>query len=153
MLCYHTYMNKVYSFLELPNITKEVWGHVVASRAIHHATVVCVHGDLGAGKTTLVTELAKLINIKQSLQSPTFVILKNYPLDENTYFKNFIHIDAYRLKNEPELEKLNWYEYINNPENLICIEWSENVPGCIPTEHIDIHLEHIGQETRTIEIK
>lgn len=141
-----------YNLTELPNIAKNVWEHIVMSRTTHHATVVCLHGDLGAGKTTLVCELAKLFGIQQSIQSPTFVILKNYPLG-NQLFKNLIHIDAYRLHNETELEKLNWQTYLEKPDNLICIEWSENIPKCIPENHIDIYISHLDQQTRTIEIK
>lgn len=146
-------MNKTYTLPELPDIAKDILQHITTQKSQSRATVVCLHGDLGAGKTTLVTELAKLFNIKQSIQSPTFVILKNYPLDGDAYFKNFIHIDAYRLQSESELQRLNWQEYVDNPDNLICIEWSENVPKCIPKNHIDIYLEHINQETRTVEIK
>jgi tRNA threonylcarbamoyladenosine biosynthesis protein TsaE len=165
IICYDTPMNNSYRLLELPSIAREVWEHITASRTAHHATVVCLHGDLGAGKTTLVTELAKLLNIEQSIQSPTFVILKNYALENLTpdpspgnervavtYFKNFIHIDAYRLHDAVELEKLDWSQYVSNPEHLICIEWSENVPDCIPAEHIDVYLTHMDNETRNIEI-
>lgn len=142
-----------YILSELLYIAKDVLRHTITQKNLSHATVVCLHGDLGAGKTTLVTELAKLLNIQQSIQSPTFVILKNYLLEGNTHFKNFIHIDAYRLQSESELQRLNWSEYVHSPDNLICIEWSENVPRCIPTEHIDLYLTHVDHEVRNIEIK
>lgn len=146
-------MKSTYTLSELPYITQTIWEHIVSQKISRHATVVCLHGELGAGKTTLVSELAKLLSIQQSIQSPTFVILKNYPLASNIHFKNFIHIDAYRLQSESELQRLNWSEYVDNPDNLICIEWSENVPGCIPAEHIDIYLTHVDHEIRNIEIK
>jgi tRNA threonylcarbamoyladenosine biosynthesis protein TsaE len=145
-------MHITYNLSQLSSIAKNTLEQIKLRKSLEHATVVCLHGDLGAGKTTLVSQLAKLLNIPPAIQSPTFVILKNYSLENNT-FKNFIHIDAYRLQSESELEKLNWQTYVGNPDNLICIEWSENVPKCIPIEHIDIYLEHIDQETRTIEIK
>jgi len=108
------------------------------------ATIVGLYGDLGAGKTTFTQEVAKSLGIKGKVVSPTFVIMKSYKL--------FIHIDAYRLKNEKELEKLGWKDLISNPKNLIFIEWPENVHKILPKEHICVCLEHVSPYRRGIEI-
>lgn len=145
-------MKSTYTLSELSRITQTIWGHIVSQKIPSHATVVCLHGDLGAGKTTLVTELAKLLNIEQPIQSPTFVILKNYPI-QHQVFTHLIHIDAYRLQSEAELEKLNWSNYYHNQNNLIIMEWSELVPKLIPDNAVHVQLEHINETTRSIEIK
>jgi tRNA threonylcarbamoyl adenosine modification protein YjeE len=61
------------------------------------ATIILLRGDLGAGKTAFVKEVAKIFEIGEEITSPTFVIEKKYKIKGNSFFKNLIHIDAYRL--------------------------------------------------------
>lgn len=140
---------KHFTRTELPNIVTELIECIGQHRSVSHATVVCLNGDLGAGKTTLTAELGKQLGIMTEIQSPTFVILKNYPT--HTMFQNLIHIDAYRLNTELELQKLHWDEYINNPNNLIIIEWSERVPELVPADALIVTLDHISLDVRSID--
>ncbi|PIP68845.1 tRNA (adenosine(37)-N6)-threonylcarbamoyltransferase complex ATPase subunit type 1 TsaE [Candidatus Nomurabacteria bacterium CG22_combo_CG10-13_8_21_14_all_32_8] len=95
------------------------------------ALVVGLSGDLGAGKTAFVKFIAKHLGIKNKVFSPTYVIIKNYKL-QITNYKKFFHIDAYRIEDEKELLNLNWEEIINNEENIIFIEWPENISKSMP---------------------
>ncbi len=116
------------------------------------ATVITLTGDLGAGKTTLTQEIARQLGIKEKISSPTFVIIKNYKLKIINYkWKNLIHIDAYRFSSGEQLEKLRWQELLDDKDNLIIIEWPENVPECIPKNALKVKLSHIDDNTRTIE--
>ncbi len=115
------------------------------------ATVVGLYGNLGAGKTTLTQFLAKAVGIVETVTSPTFVIEKIYELQDQK-FKFLIHIDAYRLEKPEELVNLGWNKIISERENLILIEWPENVQNIMP-EHIKIKLETLeGENKRQIEI-
>jgi tRNA threonylcarbamoyladenosine biosynthesis protein TsaE len=116
------------------------------------ATLIALSGELGAGKTTFTQALGKHLGIKNKINSPTFVIMKKYALKSNEHDFLF-HLDAYRLKNEKELEKLGWVEIISNPKNLILIEWPENVKKAIPKKHISIKISHIKEGERKFEIK
>jgi tRNA threonylcarbamoyladenosine biosynthesis protein TsaE len=108
------------------------------------ATVIALSGDLGAGKTTFTQVLAKLLGVENTVQSPTFVVMKRYET-KHQLFKNLIHIDAYRLSGGNELELLGFGEWKNNPENIIVIEWPELVADKVtPTEHL--RFEHTNQE-------
>ncbi len=117
------------------------------------ATVVGLYGELGSGKTAFMKYLANFFGIKETIQSPTYVIMKTYktsppsPLsltrrggEENSrslgseVFQHLIHIDAYRIEKEDEMINLGWQEIISDPKNLICIEWPENISGIMP-EH------------------
>lgn len=109
--------------------------------------IVTLSGELGAGKTTLTQEVAKLLGVKQRIVSPTFVIMKKYKTTDQR-FKFLIHIDAYRLKNSQELLNLGWEELIKNKENLIIIEWPEMVSGCLDRDVYKIRLEHKDKQTR-----
>jgi len=116
------------------------------------AMVVGLYGELGSGKTTFMKYLAESFGIKETIQSPTFVIEKIYEL-ENKNFKHLIHIDAYRIEKEEEMINLCWSEIITDPKNLICIEWPEKIAGIMPP-HIVIKFEHNDKENeRKIIIK
>jgi tRNA threonylcarbamoyladenosine biosynthesis protein TsaE len=125
-----------------------------------HATVVFLSGELGAGKTTFTKSFAKVLGIKEKLNSPTFVIMKKYKIplykknkEKNISFKNFFHIDAYRLKNEKDLLHLGWQEILEEKENLIFIEWGEIVFKIIPKKHYKIKIEHTKTGGRKFHIK
>ena len=114
------------------------------------ATVVGLYGDLGAGKTSFTQGVAKALNISESIVSPTFIIMKFYPVSVGG-FDNMIHIDAYRLDKPEELLFLNWQEIISNPKNLVLIEWPERVSSIMP-EHIKINFSHIESDGRKIDV-
>lgn len=112
------------------------------------ATVITLSGDLGAGKTAFVKGVAKAFGVHEHVTSPTFVIMKIYPLDG--VFKKLVHIDAYRLKGEHHLKVLGWEELLKDPHNLICIEWPEQVPQAMPPHAIRIALRYTGDDEREI---
>lgn len=114
------------------------------------ATVVALAGELGSGKTAFSQAVGSFLGVEETMQSPTFVIEKIYPIDFQG-FKNLIHIDAYRLEKDSELLHLGWEEIIQEPENLILIEWPERVGGIIPNEAKKISFGHLGDNARSIE--
>ena len=116
------------------------------------ATVVCLFGDLGTGKTTFSQFVAKNLGVKGKVNSPTFVIMKRYVL-KNINIKNLLHVDAYRLKNEKELLTLGWNNLISDKENLILIEWPERVIKAIPKKHHKILISHTKDGNRKFQIK
>jgi tRNA threonylcarbamoyladenosine biosynthesis protein TsaE len=127
------------------------------------ALVVCLSGDLGAGKTAFTQAAARHLGLKNKIISPTFVIMKKYPVPEqarygagslkNRNFKFLFHLDAYRLKNEKELLNLGWEEIIKDKNHLIFIEWPENVAKIIPPGAKFIYLSHDKNGYRKLEIK
>ena len=113
------------------------------------AAVVALQGDLGAGKTAFAQEVGKILGVVENMHSPTFVIEKIYQIDFKN-FKRLIHIDAYRLEKDSELLHLGWEEITKEPENLILIEWPENVAGIIPESAKRISFKFIDETTREI---
>lgn len=119
------------------------------------ATTVTLSGDLGAGKTAFVKGVAKALGVLEHVTSPTFVIMKIYPLPllpskSGKGFERLIHIDAYRLKGEHHLKVLGWEDLIEYPKNLIFIEWPEQAPNAIPKSAIRIEFRYGGDEAREI---
>ena len=106
----------------------------------------CLTGDLGAGKTTLVRGIAKALNIKSVVQSPTFNIMKVY-FDGD---KPLIHIDAYRLADLDTDIGLD--EYIGYETGITVIEWPEFIKDLIPENEIEVNITHIKDDERNIKI-
>jgi tRNA threonylcarbamoyladenosine biosynthesis protein TsaE len=122
------------------------------------ATVIALHGNLGAGKTVFTKQLAKDLGITETVTSPTFVIQKSFDIPEEkltdtTPFKKLIHIDTYRIDLQDELTKLGWDDNLINKENLIAVEWPENIPDILPKNTINLHFTFVDETTRLIELK
>ncbi|MDO8589906.1 MAG: tRNA (adenosine(37)-N6)-threonylcarbamoyltransferase complex ATPase subunit type 1 TsaE [bacterium] len=115
------------------------------------SVVVALQGDLGAGKTAFAQEIGKILGVVDQMQSPTFVIEKIYAINFKG-FKRLIHIDAYRLEKDSELLHLGWEEITKEPENLIFLEWPENVSGVIPADAKRVLFKFVDETTRAIEI-
>lgn len=114
------------------------------------ATLVGFSGHLGAGKTAYVKMLGKVLNIKEEITSPTFVLMKIYQMDYAPW-KRLIHIDAYRLEKREELDVLEWEKLVADPCNLIIVEWPENVSLKEFSELCSLSFLAI-EKTHTIEI-
>jgi tRNA threonylcarbamoyladenosine biosynthesis protein TsaE len=92
------------------------------------ALVVGLSGYLGAGKTAFVKAVAKILGVNESVTSPTFVLMKFYKTNSKfDKWQNLVHLDLYRLEKKEELKALDLPRVINNKNNLIMIEWPENV--------------------------
>lgn len=117
------------------------------------AMIVGLYGNLGSGKTTFTQSVARHLGIKESITSPTFVIEKIYETDMNAKFKRLIHIDAYRLTGGRELQVLNFEELVSNSNNLIIIEWPENVIDILPENHHKIFCNFVDETTRKYEVQ
>lgn len=113
-----------------------------------NAYIVGLKGDLGAGKTTFVQAVAKEFGITERVTSPTFVVVKTYPIDRPP-FKRLVHADLYRM-HSTDSDTVGWGEYIKNGENLIFAEWSERVPGGIPPETPTLSFSVVDENTRDI---
>ncbi len=109
-------------------------------RAAERNMVFTLEGDLGAGKTTLTQGIAKGLDIKRNITSPTFTILKVYQGRMPLY-----HIDAYRL--EGIVQDLGFDELMDD-DGLTVIEWSQFVPSLIPDEHMTVSIRLLEGDQR-----
>jgi tRNA threonylcarbamoyladenosine biosynthesis protein TsaE len=113
------------------------------------ATVLTLEGELGAGKTTFTQALARALGVTDTVTSPTFVVMKRYPLVHDSW-STLIHIDLYRLEDEAELAPLRIREDMADPRNLIVIEWPERAPALIPEDAHIVHIHLSAERSRTI---
>ncbi|MEI7777193.1 MAG: tRNA (adenosine(37)-N6)-threonylcarbamoyltransferase complex ATPase subunit type 1 TsaE [bacterium] len=133
--------------------TSKIASDFIASlKPAKRACVVGLFGELGAGKTTFTRSAAEVLGVEETVNSPTFVIERIFSVP-NGAFKRFIHIDAYRLVHGQDLINLGWNEIVQDPENLIFIEWPEKVLDILPEDRIEVQFEHLNEKSRQITIQ
>ena len=112
--------------------------------------VVALRGSLGAGKTCLVRGIAEGLGIAaREVSSPTFTIVQEYAASTPP---NLVHMDAYRIACEEELESVGFDEIVRDPDRVLVIEWAERIESDLPEARIDIALEHAGEQERTVTV-
>lgn len=104
--------------------------------------VIALEGDLGAGKTTFTKGIAKGLDIKRTVNSPTFTIIKEYQGRLPLY-----HMDVYRV--EDSLEDLGFDEYFEG-HGVTVVEWAHVIKEQLPNELLTIYLYHHEGDQRTI---
>ena len=117
-------------------------------RALQAGDVICLQGDLGAGKTTFVQGVALGWGSLDAVSSPTFILVNMYRRDDEA---RLFHMDAYRLDSAPEAEELDLDSMLN--EGPLLIEWPERIDGLVPGERLWIELEHVDEEEREMTFK
>ncbi len=117
---------------------------------------VALTGDLGSGKTTFTKAVAHHLNIKDTITSPTFNIMKLYSIPKNKQLlsNKLCHVDAYRLDNKKDLSELDIKSYIQSLNTITIIEWAEKIKNILPKNTIFINL-NIGKNhnERIVKIK
>ncbi|MEX0918921.1 MAG: tRNA (adenosine(37)-N6)-threonylcarbamoyltransferase complex ATPase subunit type 1 TsaE [Candidatus Paceibacterota bacterium] len=115
------------------------------------ASVIRLFGGLGAGKTTFITAVGRVLGFTGRINSPTFIIYRRYPLPAGGPWRYLIHLDAYRLTDEADPALTPLVEQITNPTNLIMVEWPENIPALFAgIQTRDIYFDFIDDNTRLI---
>ena len=144
-----------YDVTTLPNLVLAAEAVLIravsAARKSDVAVVLALTGDLGAGKTTLVQQFARLLGVTDTVTSPTFVIMKEYETMHTT-FEKLVHIDAYRIEDIDEMRPLGFSARLGEAKTLICIEWAERIAELLPVTTISVALGLHPDETRTLTI-
>ncbi|MEW6354456.1 MAG: tRNA (adenosine(37)-N6)-threonylcarbamoyltransferase complex ATPase subunit type 1 TsaE [Pseudomonadota bacterium] len=105
--------------------------------------VVYLHGELGAGKTTLVRGLLRALGHQGAVKSPTFTLVESYELGGMPIY----HFDLYRINNAAELEHLGLEDYFL-PANLCLVEWPERGADRLPPPDLYINLSYAAPGRR-----
>ncbi len=99
--------------------------------------VICFEGEMGAGKTTFIKELVKVLGSHDDVTSPTFSLVNEYETTDN---QKIYHFDLYRLEDEEEALDIGIEDYLYS--NYYClIEWPNKITNFVPEEHHTITIE------------
>jgi len=120
------------------------------SKELKPGDVVCLEGDLGAGKTTFTQGLAAAMGVAGRVTSPTFCIVQEHRADEGDGL--LVHMDLYRLSGEDDVEAIGWEDYLARGA-VIVVEWPERAGSLIPRNARHVVFRHLdGEENRLIAI-
>ncbi len=107
--------------------------------------LVCLHGDLGSGKTTFVQGVARGWGAYDQVTSPTFVLVNVY---RRTDGGQLFHVDAYRLGGPQEAWDLDLETYLESGPLLV--EWAERIEDALPAERLDVHFTWVDEPQRDL---
>ena len=132
-----------------PRQTQEFASRLLSD--LDKTNIVILIGDLGSGKTTFVQGLGKALGFNRVI-SPTYLLIRQYPIRNHPKFQHLYHIDLYRLVNQEEILDLGLSEIWSDEKNLVLIEWPEKVQDLLPRNTIRIHFTKTSENSRRIEI-
>lgn len=127
-------------------------GQSLLGQRTRKALTIGLKGDLGGGKTTFIKGLAKSLSVRERMLSPTFIILRAFEISKQPNFKEFYHLDCYRLKDGRDLLELGLNDIFNNPENIVAIEWVDRIKDIRPRIDIRIEFKWLDKNKRLIRI-
>lgn len=122
-------------------------------QALRAGDVVLLHGDLGAGKTTLAQGIARGLGILDSLQSPTFTLINEHQVprqSEGTF--RLYHLDLYRL-DVGDLDEIGFDDYLAPIDGISLIEWPERAEARLPPSCLLIALRPEGEGRRRLTLQ
>ena len=109
---------------------------------------IALYGDLGAGKTTLVSGVLEALGVASHARSPTYTLIEPYPAGELQVY----HLDLYRLVDAAELEMLGVRDLLNS-QSVLFIEWPERGDGFLPTPSVTVRIAYVGADEREVELQ
>ena len=133
-------MNVDYKLDEIHKVAKKVTQEI-------NSNIILLSGEVGAGKTTLIKEILKILKVNENVNSPTFSIINEYLSEDK---KNIYHIDLYRIKNIDELHSIGFFEYLES-NNLCFIEWGNMIENKIKVSYNKFLIEK-GDNIRSIKM-
>ena len=123
-------------------------GRSLAAR-LRPGDVVLLHGDLGAGKTTLTQGIAAGLGVAEAVQSPTFTLVSEHRGRSLMLY----HLDLYRLDDPSELEGMGYESYLSPEDGVSVIEWPERAGDWLPDAFWLVQIGHLGGDQRAVTIR
>lgn len=114
----------------------------IVQSVVKRGSVIVLTGELGAGKTFFVQEVAKNLGIREEVKSPTFTIMHLYEKGEMM----LVHFDLYRLESIEELEAIGFFAYAGHEDYLTAIEWGNKFLEALPPSYLQVDIKRGKQE-------
>lgn len=120
----------------------------IAKQYLDHGGLITLSGPLGAGKTTFTQSFARALGIRNRITSPTFILSRQYLVPQSSVTLH--HLDLYRLVSSVDLLSINLNELLQDPNNLIIIEWPEKISGYQNLPGLHLKFELLPDSSRQI---
>ena len=124
----------------LEAVARQFWS------AISEHRVIAFYGSMGAGKTTFITALSKVLGVEDTVNSPTFTLVNEYEAADGM---PVWHFDFYRIERPEEALDIGLEEYLYG-DGLCLIEWPENIEPLLPEDCLKVYLEVVGADQRRL---
>jgi tRNA threonylcarbamoyladenosine biosynthesis protein TsaE len=112
--------------------------------------VILLHGDLGAGKTTLAKGIASALGIEDVVSSPSFSLVHEYEPGIAAAVTRLYHLDLYRLRQEEDLASIGFDDFVVPANAVTIVEWPERAATSLPDRFLLIEIETVGSESRRL---
>ena len=119
------------------------------SKHLNSGDVLGFFGNLGSGKTTFIKGIAGGLGFKKDVSSPSFVVLKIYPVSKRKKINFLYHFDLYRLNNLKDLEDIGYEDFVSN-KGICVIEWADRAKEILPKEYLKININNKNEFEREI---
>src|SRR5215216_5001741 len=112
--------------------------------------VVLLHGDLGAGKTTLAKGIASALGVEDVVSSPSFSLVNEYDTRLAAAVTRLYHLDLYRLRSEDDLASIGFNDFMAPADGITLVEWPERASTALPERFLLVEIETIGSGSRRL---
>ncbi len=102
--------------------------------------LIYLHGDLGAGKSTLVRGFIKACGYAGHVKSPTYTLVEPYQVPGHSIY----HLDLYRLADPEELEFIGFRDLLTQ-QSIVLVEWPDKAQGLLPAADLDVYIQYSAQ--------
>ena len=124
-------------------------GEALAS-CLRDGDVVLLHGDLGAGKTTLAKGIASALGVENVVSSPSFSLVNEYDTGLTAEVSRLYHLDLYRLRSEDDLASIGFDDFMATADGITLVEWPERASTALPERFLLVEIETVGSGSRRL---
>lgn len=121
----------------------------LAARPALRNTLIELHGDLGAGKTTFVRHLLRALGVQGRVKSPSYAVVEPYTVQTAQGELSIWHFDLYRFADPREFEEAGFRDLLASP-GLKLVEWPEKAQGVLPAPDLALHITALGDDSRQV---
>ena len=113
---------------------------------LERPAVICLEGNLGAGKSVFARGFLRGLDWKDTVSSPTFSLINTYYTESGPVF----HMDLYRLEDDEQARSTGIEDALNDYEGICLIEWAERLKWMLPADSLHLKIEHLNETSRKL---